>query len=167
MEENELELEPIIETEEETVETPEEETEEVAETSEVDIAQVQATNKKLYERAKKAEAELKALRGNPIAKKSASASPQNVEEVVLQAQGMTDELLTELKAVASVRGTSLIKAQADPLFVAIKEKLEKDKKHQEASLGSSRGSGSVKARKDFKTPGLTRDEHRKMFQENL
>ena len=162
MENENLELEPLIETDEETVETPEDYTEEVVETPEVDIAQVQATNKKLYERAKKAEAELKALRGNPVAK-SAPTSSVNVEEVVLQAQGMSDELISELKAVAKVRGISLIKAQNDPIFVAVKENFEKEQKQKNASLPASRGAGVVKARKTPNTPGLTREEHKALL----
>jgi hypothetical protein len=147
---------------EETVETPAVETEvETIETEpEVDIAQLQATNKKLYERAKKAEAELKASKATKPAQ--AIASPLNVEEAVLLANGMSEDLMSELKAVAQVRKVSLIKAQTDPIFVAVKDKFEKDKKREEASLPASRSSGTAKARKDFKSTGLTREEHMAM-----
>jgi hypothetical protein len=153
-------------TEEVVTETTGAETEEVStqEESEVDVAKLQETNKKLFERAKKAEADLKALKANKPAKTvETSVSPQlNVEEAVLQANGMSDELLTELKAVAKVRGLSLIKAQNDPIFVAVKEKFEQDKKQKDASLPASRGSGSAKPKKDLTTPGLSREEHRKL-----
>lgn len=151
--------------EEEAVETQADETttEESTETKEeVDVEQLQATNKKLYERAKKAEAEAKVLRSQ----KPVEANPTNVEETVLLANGMSEELLGELKAVAKVRGTTLLKAQADPIFVAVKEKFEKDQKQKEASLRGSRGSGSVKAAKTFTTPGLSREDHRKMVLES-
>jgi len=130
---------------------------------EVDAAQLQATNKKLFERAKKAEAELKALKGakKPV---QATASSTNVEETVLLANGMDEELLNKLKKVAEVQGTSLIKAQNDPIFVAVKESFEKEKKQQAASMPASRGGGTVKPKKDFKSPGLSRDEHRAMFE---
>lgn len=145
-----------IDTVEETEETPAE-TEE--ETQKVDVAALEATNKKLYERTKKAEAELKALKGTDPAK----ASPQlNVEETVLLANGMPDELLSELKVIAQVRKVSLIKAQNDPIFVAVKEKFEADKKREISSTGAARGAGAVKAKKDFNTPGLSREEHRAM-----
>jgi hypothetical protein len=95
-------------------------------------------------------------------------SQPNVEEVVLLAQGMSDELLNELKAVARARNiTSLIKAQNDPIFVAVKEKFEKEKKQKDSSLPSSRGAGAVKAKKTFNSPGLTAEEHRQMFQDAL
>jgi hypothetical protein len=128
----------------------------------VDVVQLQATNKKLYERAKKAEADLKTLRSQ----KPGEANPTNVEETVLLANGMSEELLGELKAVAKVRNISLLKAQADPIFVAVKEKFEKDQKQKEASLPGSRGAGSVKAQKTFTSPGLSREEHRRMVLES-
>lgn len=144
------------ETVEETVETPADSTEETLETPAVDVEQLQATNKKLFERAKKAEADLKALKGT-----AQQASP-NVEETVLLATGMPEALLSELKAVAAVRKVSLLKAQADPIFVAVKEKFEKDQKREDASLPASRGAGAVKPKKDFTVPGLTREEHMAM-----
>lgn len=168
-EEQDVNLDTPNETAEETVETPEStETEgETPETPEVDVEKLQATNKKLYERAKKAEAEAKALRGSAPVPPSPVSPQLNVEETVLLANGMPEELLTKLKAVAKVNGiSSLLKAQADPIFVAVKEKYDQDKKSKDASLGASRGSGSVKAQKSFTSPGLTREEHRKMVIES-
>ncbi len=153
-------LDSTNETVEETVETPSTETTE--ETPEVDVEQLQATNKKLFERAKKAEADLKILRSGGTVQTQPKVSPQpsNVEEVVLLANGMDESLLGELKAVAKARGiTSLIKAQNDPIFVAVKEKFEKDARTKQASVGASRGSGGVKVQKNALTPGLTREEH--------
>ena len=99
--------------------------------------------------------------GTRVETQSQSSQP-NVEETVLLANGMPEELVNELKVIAKVRGVSLLKAQNDPIFVAVKEKFDKDAKSKEASVGASRGAGSIKARKDFNTPGLSRDEHRKM-----
>lgn len=111
-------------------------------------------------RAKKAEAEVAALK-KPKEAPVQSPSPQaSVEETVLLAQGMPEELLGELKAVAQVRKVSLIKAQADPIFVAVKEKFEKDQKQKEATLPASRGSAPVKPKATLGTPGLTRDQHK-------
>jgi hypothetical protein len=139
---------------------------------EEDIAAIKAKAEKMetfarqaVARAKKAEEENKSLKKTPL--QPQPASPTNVEETVLLANGMSEELLEELKAIAQVRKTSLIKAQADPIFVAIKEKIEKDKKQQEASLPASRGSGSAKPKKDFKTVGLTRDDHMALFNSAL
>lgn len=161
MEEPDVTLDTPNETVEETVETPTETTEtteETIETPAVDVEALQATNKKLFERTKKAEAELKLLRGTKL-----EVSPQsNVEETVLLANGMSEELLDKLKVVAQINKVTLIKAQNDPIFVAVKEKFEKDQKQKDASLPASRGSGAVKPKKDFLTPGLTREEHKAM-----
>ena len=97
---------------------------------------------------------------------TAPVAAPNVEETVLLANGMSEELLTELKAVAQVRKTSLIKAQNDPIFVAIKEKYEKDAQTKQASLPASRGAGATRVQKTFTTPGLTREEHRRMVLES-
>lgn len=157
--EDEKVVEPETKSEpvEETVETPATETEEESKDEpEVDVEALKATNKKLYERTKKAEAEAKALR------EAKPSSQPNVEETVLLANGMPEELLKELKVIAQVRKTTLLKAQNDPIFVAVKERFEKDEKQKSASLGAARGAGAVKAKKDFNTPGLSREEHRAM-----
>jgi hypothetical protein len=122
----------------------------------------------LHQRAKRAEAELKTLK--PLAKAPAQVptSPQSVEETVLLANGMPDELLVSLKKVAAVEGiSSFIKAQTSPLFVAIKEKFEREQKQKASSMPASRGAGSVKAQKDFKTPGLTAAEHKAMVKKMM
>lgn len=95
------------------------------------------------------------------------ATPLNVEETVLLANGMDETLMEQLKKVAAINGTSLLKAQNDPIFVAVKEKFEREKKSSNASLGASRGSGSAKVKKDLSTPGLSREEHMKLAQEAI
>lgn len=102
-------------------------------------------------------------------KEPQTVSPQlNVEETVLLANGMDEELLTKLKTIAKVEGiNSLIKAQNNPIFVAVKEKFEKDKKSKDASLPASRGSGHVKAEKSTLTPGLSREEHQALVKKTL
>jgi len=154
---------------EETEETPES-TETTEETPAVDVEALQATNKKLYERAKKAEADLKALKGAPKPAEAKPASPQNVEETVIldkwteKGVSNAEELMDTLKKIARVEGISLIKAQTDTVFVAMKEKFEKDQKQKDASLPASRGSGAVKVQKTVSTPGLSREDHKKLAQ---
>lgn len=87
-------------------------------------------------------------------------SSVNVEETVLKAQGMPNELLTQLKKVASLEGISLIDAQKNDLFVAVKDKYEKAQTTKAASVGTSRGSGKVSVKKTVNTPGLSREEHK-------
>ncbi len=145
----------------EVEETPAEETTEESqsgsteETPEAKLAHAEAEAAKyrrLFEKSQKPKTPT-------VSKAPQTASSLSVEETVLLAQGMPEEILAELKAVAAVRKVSLIKAQNDPIFVAVKEKFEKDKKTESASMPASRGSSSVKVKKNSMTPGLTREEH--------
>lgn len=97
------------------------------------------------------------------AKPAPATQPANVEEVVLRAQGMDDDVLAQLKKVAKANNTDLITAQSDELFTAWKTKFEGEQKKQKAALGASKGSGSAPAKKSFSTPGLSAEEHRAMF----
>jgi DNA mismatch repair ATPase MutL len=106
----------------------------------------------------------KSQKGTAVAEPQTATPTQsvNVEEIVLKAQGMPDELLKKLKAVASLEGTSLIDAQTNDLFVAAKEKFEKDIRAQKATVGASRGSGAVPVKKTLATPNLTKEEHMRL-----
>lgn len=147
----------------ETVETPAEtETEEVVE----DTVPKSQFNQVLA-RAKKAEAQLKGFK-TPQAKAPAVVNNQVLSEDVvdsriLKSEGMSDELLSELKVIAKIRGKSMMDCKADPIFVAIKE--AKDKEAKKVTLPASRGSGSVKKAKDFNTKGLTPEEHKALWRE--
>jgi hypothetical protein len=134
---------------------------------EVDVAKLQATNTKLFERAKKAEAELKALKGTKAPTQQPSSEPQNVEETVLKANGMSDELLRQLKDIAKIRGVSLLDAQKDTLFVAVKNEYDAKEKSKAANVGSSRGSGSPAPKATLATPRLSQADHKALFKERL
>lgn len=161
-----------VETETEEVEDPETIEADPAETDKQKIERLDVANKKLFARAKKAEGFVQDSDGNWIKKpkteaapttRTSTASTPTVEETVLLVNGMPEELLAELKVIAKVRNVSLVKAQKDPIFVAVKDKFEKDAKQRDAAVGSPRGSGGMKPKKDFNTPNLTREEHQKMF----
>lgn len=141
---------------------------ELEDTEDVELLKEQLAKKDTFARqavarAKKAEDENRLLK-KPKAAPVTQPASSNVEETVLLANGMDEELLEQLKAVAQVRKVSLIKAQADPIFVAIKEKFEKDSKEKTATLPASRSSGALKPKKDFKSAGLTEAEHKEMFE---
>ncbi len=116
---------------------------------------------RLYHKAAKQPAQKAPAASHP------SPAPADVEALVLQAQGMSDELLAQLKDVAAVRKVSLINAQKDPLFVAVKENFEKAEKTKAASLSASRGSSSPKPKVGLSTPELSRDEHRKLAMDKI
>jgi len=129
------------------------------------LAEAEEAKRQLTARAHKAEAELKAKKAE---------APQNsninngldadaVDVKILQSQGMSDELIKELTTLAKVRGTSILATQLDPIFVAIKEKVEQEDKAKKASLPASRGSGSPTAKKGFNTPNLSEAEHKELW----
>ena len=153
MQNDEVTLESEEEQQEDIVEVEETETEDESPEARLAHAEADANKyRRLYEKAIKPKTE-------KVEAPQEQATSLNVEETVLLAQGFQEELLTELKAVAQVRKISLIKAQNDPIFVAVKEKFEKDQKQEKASMPASRGSGGAKQKLDFSTPGLTREQH--------
>ena len=156
--------ETIVVQDEEQVDTVEvEEVEDSAETIETEedaLAKAQAEAAKyrrLFEKSQK----------KPAEQTKPQATPANVEEVVLLANGMDETLMEQLKKVAAINNTSLLKAQNDPIFVAVKEKFEREKKSSSASLGASRGSGAAKVQKGLNTPGLSREEHMRLAKEAI
>ena len=152
-----VEQEGQTETVEETA-TEETSTEETPE-AKLEKAQNEAAKyRRLYEKSQK-KPEVKPKAPSPV------SSQPNVEEAVLLAQGVDESLIEELKLRAPKYGGSLIKAQKDSNYLAVKEKLEKEQKQKNASLPASRGSGGAQVQKNISTPGLSRDEHKKMVQE--
>lgn len=150
---------------EETTETPAEETHEET-VPKSQLAQVVA-------RAKRAEAELRELKAlkekasNGSITKTNSLSEEEVDAKILKSQGMADDLIQELKVIAKARGKSILDTLTDPIFTAIKQQKETAAKEQKAKLGASKGSGSVKKEKSFNSAGLTDDEHKAMWRQNL
>lgn len=118
-------------------------------------------------RAKKAEALIvknkQEAKAEPAPTEAVAPQPANVEEVVLRANGMEDEVLTKLKVVAKANGTDLLTAQNDELFTAWKDKFESGQKKAKAALGASNGSGGVTKKDSFKTPNISADDHKAMF----
>ena len=138
--------------------------------NDVDVEALKADNERkaqalrqLTARAKKAEEELKALKTKGSTEAKPASQSENIEEIVLKANGMSDDLLKELKAVAQVRNIGLLEAQKDSLFIGIKTTYEQEQKTKEASLGVSKGSGRVKVEKSFNTPKLSPEEHKALW----
>lgn len=128
------------------------------------LAEAEEAKRQLTARAHKAEAELKAKKAEatPVTTNS-GLDADAVDVKILQSQGMSEELITELKALAKVRGTSILATQLDPIFVEMKRSREADEKVKRASMGASRGSGSPSSKKTFNSPGLTSEEHKELW----
>jgi hypothetical protein len=152
------ELEVVEETvAEETTETPEEL--DVKTYSEEEFKQVLA-------RAKAAEGKLRNLSPQKNITNQNSLSSEEVDVKILQSQGYTEDLITELKAVAKARGKSLFAATQDSIFIAIKAEKEATARAQSARLGASKGSSTVRKEKTTTTPGLTEEEHKQIWRDN-
>jgi hypothetical protein len=106
--------------------------------------------KKLYARAKKAEAEVK-LAKEALAKNRTSEKPRQssdidklldakLEKRDLDALDLSDELKKQVSTYAKVQGISIKKALSSDYISFLKEKDEKKQKIDNASLGSKRGS---------------------------
>jgi hypothetical protein len=171
--ENNLELEQelqIEETADESIEiedsTVEESDESPAETVEDQLKKAQAEAAKfrrLFEKTQKSQPQKETLKPS-INKNQVDLS--TVQEQILRANGMPDELVKELKAVAKVRGIDMVTAQNDPIFVGIKSNYEKVDREKKASLGASHRSGTVEKKKSFNTPGLSKEEHKALWRES-
>jgi len=153
-----------VELEEEINEEAEEELDISLEDDEPEVEQID-----WEARAKKAEQLLvkhkRQVKQSKPEEKADTLSDEAIEKKILKAQGVSEELLTQLTKIARVNGTSVIDAQSDPYFIAYKEKLEQDKLQNKAKLGASKGSGTVKKSKGFETAGLTDEEHKQLWRE--
>lgn len=126
--------------------------------------------KKLFARAKEAEAKAKKLREENEALKNKPQEKINpptidTEELRLIAKGLTDEDIEKARIISKGKGISLSEAIKDPMFVAAKEKEEAERKKEDAKLGASKGSSQADGEKVFKS-GLTREEHMAAWKES-
>lgn len=142
-----------------------EETEDI-EALKVKLAEAEEAKRQITARAKAAEAKLKEKPApQPITN---ALSKDDTELLILASQGLNDpELIGELKALAKIRGKSLIETQTDPIFIAMKAAREETAKVEKAKLGASKGSGGIRRGKDLNTPGLSDAEHRELWKAKM
>lgn len=88
------------------------------------------------------------------------------EEAILIAEGIKQDDLEQLQAIAKGKGISLLKAKEDPIFVAYYEKVEKERKAERAKLNSSKGSQYADS-KTVSLSGLSKEEHKKVWAERV
>lgn len=150
--------------------TPEEITEEL-EVEETEAEEVTSEEQEKIDwkaRALKAEATIlkqkaKAKEKEETPKEQSSSLTR--EEAILFAKGLSDEEVEKAKKVAALEDISLTEAVNNDIFVSWKKAQEARRKAEEASLGASKGSARTKPQKDFKTSGLTEEEHRQLWQQ--
>lgn len=144
----------------------------------IDVDKLLDTNKKLYARAKSAEAEakrvkeleeeIKKLKETPTPE-SAPAAPEGMsrEEAILFAKGLSLEEVDKAKAISALEGTGLLAAVESDIFKAWKTTVDNRKKDEDAELENSGGSPKAKKKIDFNTPGLTDEQHRELFKKRF
>lgn len=152
----------VVTSENNDTEHTAEETQETEETTTEETVDWEAEAKKLR-------AILTRDRKKAESKQNVAATPgvELVEETVLRSLGMEDELIEPLKKLARMNGQSLAQAQKDPLFIALKEKQESEKRAQSASVGVSKGSSQKSAKVDFSTPNLTQEQHKELWKKTM
>lgn len=118
----------------------------------------------------------KAMQKKAIAYDASKKAPQREtitnntlsrEEAILIAKGRNEDELDLLHTIAKGKGVSLLDAEKNPLFLAYEEKQAEEKKKEQARLGASKGSNSAKSSVGFSTPGLSAEDHKKLWKETM
>lgn len=152
-----------LQVEQETAEVEETTTEETAEETQEEDTVVISKEK------------FKAMQKKAIAYDASKKAPQKEqiintlsrEEAILIAKGRSEEDLDLLHTIAKGKGISLLDAEKHALFTAYEEKKAEEMKKEQARLGASKGSGSAKPSTGFSTPGLSAEEHKKLWKESV
>ncbi len=90
-----------------------------------------------------------------------------IEAKILKAQGIDDVMLGEMKALAKLRGKSLLDIQNDPILKAMKEVKEAEERSKQSKLPASRNSSTVKAQKTMQSAGLSAEEHKELWRASI
>lgn len=128
------------------------------------IAELEEKNRKLYARLKRDKKSDDETTEQPKAKKEVKSETLSRDEAKLYARGLEDEEVEKVKKIAAIEDISLDEAYKSDHFASWKRAKEKEIEIQKAALGASRGSKSV-VKKSFDTPGLTDEEHKKLWLE--
>lgn len=128
------------------------------------LAEANKAKAAILQRAKKAEQQLKKTK-QPSQINSPAHSLEDIEATVLKSQGIPDDILRDMKALAKVRGKSLLDIQNDPIILTLKKQREDEEKASKAKLGVSKSTAAVKKEVSFNTPGLSDEEHKRLWKE--
>lgn len=117
-------------------------------------------------RAKRAEEEVKKFKSlNETKAQPKINNTLSREEAILIAEGMKVEDLDQLQVIAKGKGIGLLEAKSDPLFASYYESVTKQRKSEAAKLGASKGSGQVQSKPNISAPGLSEEEHKRLWKE--
>lgn len=158
--------------EEELEETPQEEEPEVEEEESTDDSEPQEGNStdEVAELKKRHAIEMRKLRKElkkTEQNEEKDTAPESLsrEEAKLYARGLEDDEVDRVIRIAKLDDISLTEAYESEEFKLFKEKKEREAKRREAQLGAGKGASSQgRNKKDFSTPGLSAEEHKKLWQ---
>lgn len=124
----------------------------------------------LTARAKKAEAELKEAKKSsqkPTQNSNNSLTPEDIRIEVLKSQGTPQDEIDELKAIAQLKGITVLEARDTSYFKAYKSEKEERERSEKAKLGVSSRSGQQKSsQKTLNTSGLSEKDHKELWLQN-
>lgn len=127
-----------------------------------DYHKTKAAKDKLYQRAKKAEQELKALKAQG-SKPLISNNPSGLtrDEAILIAKGVPEEVINEASDIAKAKGITLSEAMKTPIVTAFIANLKQAETKEKAQLSSSASGGKSSKVELSQAVGMTEEEHRK------
>jgi hypothetical protein len=96
---------------------------------------------------------------------NSSLSEEAIEAKILLSQGKSPELIEEMKALAKVRGKSLLEIQNDPILLAMEKARDDESNAKKVKLGAARGSSTVQTKKSTATANLSAEEHKALWKE--
>lgn len=133
------------ETTEEVANTSEDTTLEAIDTAEeVDVEALQAQNKKLFERAKKAEAETKKLKQMGVKKEEEPSKSSLSIQDSIAIRDLTEEDANFLYEESKIRNKSIAELKKDPYYKAILQVRAEERKSAEATHSGKSRSGTSK-----------------------
>lgn len=157
-----------LETTTEEVEKTTDVEETVADTETEDPAKLKESNKRLFERTKKAEAEVKRLKAAaPKAdekSKQINAQVADPDELRLIARGLSDTEIEQLQVISKGKGLTLMESLKDPLFISFQKDLKEQEKKEKAKLrGSNSSNQGQQGEEPIVKPGMTAEEHKEAW----
>lgn len=132
--------------------------------SEDEIVKLKETNKRIFERAKKAEAEVKELRAK--AQEAKSTPSVDPDELRLIAKGLSDEEIEKARIIAKGQGITLQEALKDSMFLVFQKDFKEQQRKERAKLNASKGSGQADDETLVK-PDMKREEHIDVWRKSL
>ena len=165
-----VELDTINEPSEEDVKTEDVEDSvvdtETEDTAVEDTEKLKEANKRLFERAKKAEAEAKELKTKAKAQPEVQPAQVDSDELRLIARGLSDEEIEQAKVISKGKGISLVDSLKDPMFISYQKDFKEQQRKEKAKLGASKGSSQEDEQPIVKS-GMTTEEHKEVWRKAL